>query len=234
MTHSFFSGEGVKWQGIIGRAKNCCCRRRRCCHVANLGAWLMDGRMAWARWRWFRLHSAWQSLQVWGTFSSLPPFLPPWLLRTWSSRKKAARQQRLSASDIDLKASFSPIWEHKLNNGKYPSNLSILHMFIILYLLEFQILYILPNKNWCISVWLLLHCKIITIDTLPIFVVPFDVNIHATSILEILVTWRTIIIFIRAKVEFTHVSPHVLGKSITFSTNHAHKTTITCSNLALH
>ena len=78
------------------------------------------------------------------------------------------------------------------------------------------------------------NSKTITIDPLPILMLFTDVVIHAHSTLEILVTSRAIIFFIRTNVEFTHVSLHAVENCIRFSTNHTNKASITFLNLALH
>ena len=67
------------------------------------GGWLMDGnRMAWAR-RWFRLHSACQSLQVGGTTGSPPSHLASEKMK-FSEKCYYGRQQRLSSADTALQS----------------------------------------------------------------------------------------------------------------------------------
>ena len=108
------------------------------------------------------------------------------------------------------------------------SGVSTFIMFIILHLLVTQIIH-----KTGLNV-LGFNSKTITIDPLPILMLFTDVVIHAHSTLEILVTSRAIIFFIRTNVEFTHVSLHAVEKCIPFPTNHANKASITFLNLALH
>ena len=76
--------------------------------------------------------------------------------------------------------------------------------------------------------------QIVIIDTLPFLVELVYMTVYGSSILEILATWRALMNSIKAEVDFTNVSPHVIPPLITFSTKHANKATITSFNLALH
>ena len=83
---------------------------------------------------------------------------------------------------------------------------------------------------------LVLDSKTIKIDTRPILMIPADVIVHIQSILEMLVTGRAMVAFIRSrtKVEFAHVSPHVIRFGQTLSTNQANAAAITSSSVVLH
>ena len=63
---------------------------------------------------------------------------------------------------------------------------------------------------------------------------PADVITEAFSILEVFVTWRTMISTIRTEVDVTHVSLHVTQERNSLSTYNAVKAIYTSSNLALH
>ena len=77
--------------------------------------------------------------------------------------------------------------------------------------------------------------QIVIIDTLPFLVEPVYMIVDASSVLEILATWRALINYMKAEVDFTNMSPHhVIPPLINFSTKHADKATITSFNLALH
>ena len=50
--------------------------------------------------------------------------------------------------------------------------------------------------------------EVIIADTLPVLMVVGYVIVDGLSILEMLITWWTVIIFTQAKVDVTHVPPH--------------------------
>ena len=71
------------------------------------------------------------------------------------------------------------------------------------------------------------NSEVIIIETLPVLMHPSDMVVYTLFILEIPITVRAIIIFSRTKMDFLHVSPHMLGALHTVSTNHADKATVT-------
>ena len=115
-------------------------------------------------------------------------------------------------------------------HGKQPSALYVIESAnSVYYCAHRRDTYLIQYKS---QLWLRLDSQTITIDTLPILMIPKDVNIHTTFILQMLVANWTIIVVIRTKVDFTHVSPHMRGEFL--SANQANRAAITSSNVVLH